>query len=146
MVVVEVVVVVEDVVALGGSDVSGTEEVVDVVVLVLLVVVVVSATGAGGKPCASISGSVEDVAAARTGEVGVVTLWEVVVIFSPLPLSPSSLLLDEQLAAINTAVNAAADTNFVVFITEPLLPRYYKSSYRQKTANNEHAQQQNLRF
>ena len=51
MVVEDVLVVVEDVVSLGGSDVSGTEEAVDVVVL--LVVVAVSATGAGGKPCAS---------------------------------------------------------------------------------------------
>ena len=51
MFVVDVLVVVEDVVALEVSDVSGTEEAE--VVLVLLVVVVVSATGAGGKPCAS---------------------------------------------------------------------------------------------
>ena len=60
---------------------------------------------------------------------------------------PDSLSLpEEQLAAIKTAVNAAEDKNFAVFIAEPLLPRYYKSSYRQKTANIEHAQQQRFRI
>ena len=53
MVVVDVLVVVEDVAEIGGSDVSGTEEAVVEVVLEVLVVIVVSATGAGGKPCAS---------------------------------------------------------------------------------------------
>ena len=74
MLVVDVLVVVEDVPELGGSDISGAEEVVDVVVLEVLVVVVVSATGAGGKPCASISGGVEDAAVAGTVETGTATL------------------------------------------------------------------------
>lgn len=46
-----------------------------------------------------------------------------------LPLLLSSLsLLDEQLAATKTAVSTAADKNFAVFITEPLLLRYYKTT------------------
>ena len=53
------VVVVEDVVTLGGSDVSGTEEVVDVFVLLAVVVV---------------SGSVEDATVAGTAEAGIVTV------------------------------------------------------------------------
>ena len=45
-----------------------------------------------------------------------------------LPPLLSSLLLDEQLAAINTAASAATDKNFAIFIAEPLLLRYYKTN------------------
>ena len=115
VVVVDVLVVVEDVVALGGSDVSGTEDVVVEVVLVLLVVVVVSATGAGGKPCASTTlpdGSDGDVSVGT--EVSAVATASVADVDTAEPLS--SLLSEEQAAASKTAAKAIAMQNFA-FIT-----------------------------
>ena len=109
MVVANVLVVVEDVAALEGSDVSGTEEVVevvvDVVVLVLLVVVVVSATGAGGKPCASttLPDGTDVVVSAGAGAMVVATVSA-----AEVEVSDSLSLPEEQDAASKTADNAIA--------------------------------------
>ena len=105
MVVEDVVVVVEDVAELGGSDVSGTEEAE--VVLVLLVVVVVSATGAGGKSCASttLPDGADVVVAVPDGTAAVVSD---IVSGADVDVPDSLSLPEEQDAASKTVDNAIA--------------------------------------
>ena len=85
----------------------------------------------------SIADGAEDAETVGAAEAVVATFGEDVVV--PPLLSSLSLLPDEQLAARKTTARAAADKNFTVFITEPLLLRYYKINSRHKTANVEHA-------
>ena len=119
MVVVDVLVVVEDVVALAGSDVSGAEDVVVEVVLVLAVVIVGAAvtagsdassvSGTGGKLCSSATSlSACVVVVAVSGCVmAVVPAPEAVVVAGLLSLPP-----DEQAAASRAAVEATANKIF----------------------------------
>ena len=122
MVVEDVLVVVEDVVALGGSDVSGAEDVVVEVVLVLLVVVVVSATGAGDKPCASTTVPAGVAVVAISGDVvieGIPAVAETLA--GATAVAPESSPPDEHAKAVSVkAVVTAVASKNLRFIAEKL--------------------------
>ena len=143
MVVVDVLVVVEDVATLEGSDVSGssvgTEEVVDVVVEVVvevaLIVVVVlavvdvgavvttgsdgsAAPGSVGKPCASVTASAASAAAVAVSGCVLVTATAPAAVVAAVVAGLLSLLSVEQAAASRAADRTAASRKFFVFIHE----------------------------
>ena len=133
------VVVVEDVAALEGSDVSGTEEeeVEDVVVLAVVIVGAAvtagsdasSVSGTGGKLCASttsLSASVFVVAV--SGCVMAVVPASEAVVVAGLPSLPP----DEQADASRTAVEAIANKifGFICFGEKMGTPQSARVRYR----------------
>ena len=148
MLVVDVLVVVEDVIAPGGSDVSGSSvgaaDVVDVDVVVdvevaLVVVVVVlaevdvgaavtagsdvsSVAGCDGKPCASAAASAASAAVVAVSGCATAAVTAPSAVGAELLLS---LLSVEHAAASRAADSAVASRNFFVFIHEKPLTQQY---------------------